>query len=67
MGEMQRLQEAIYFGRIDDDSADGDVLAAILELFGAVERSNPRIVGPKARNAQVGTWWVEGWMYGWTL
>ncbi|EFJ45735.1 hypothetical protein VOLCADRAFT_105823 [Volvox carteri f. nagariensis] len=53
MGEMQRLQEAIYFGRMDDNSGGGDALAAVLEMFGAVERLNQRIVGPKARNAQV--------------
>ncbi|GIM08138.1 hypothetical protein Vretimale_12173, partial [Volvox reticuliferus] len=53
MGEMQRMQEAVYFGRIEDQSGGGDVLTAILQLHGSVERLNQRLVGPKARNAQV--------------
>ncbi|GIL48985.1 hypothetical protein Vafri_5482 [Volvox africanus] len=53
MGEMQRMQEAVYFGRIDDRSGGGDVLVAILQMHGSVERLNQRLVGPRARSAQV--------------
>ncbi|GLI71786.1 hypothetical protein VaNZ11_017131 [Volvox africanus] len=53
MGEMQRMQEAVYFGRIDDRSGGGDVLVAILQMHGSVERLNQRLLGPKARSAQV--------------
>ncbi|KAG2487497.1 hypothetical protein HYH03_013916 [Edaphochlamys debaryana] len=51
MTEMQRLQEWVYFGRLTDETAGGDVLAAVLGLAGAVERSNPRIAGPAAKKA----------------
>ncbi|KAG2424815.1 hypothetical protein HXX76_014236 [Chlamydomonas incerta] len=54
MGEMQRMQEWVYFGRLADDTAGGDVLQAVLGLAGAVERLNPRLVGPAAaRSAKV--------------
>ncbi len=50
---MQKLQEWVYFGALTDESAGGDVLAAVLGLAGAVERHNPRLAGPAAKKAQV--------------
>ncbi|GFR53072.1 hypothetical protein Agub_g15771, partial [Astrephomene gubernaculifera] len=55
MSDMQRMQEWVYFGRLNDDSGGGDMLAAVMELAGGgVERLNPRIGGQAAaRRAQI--------------